>query len=179
MSGGAIARRILRCGDRIDPADTVTLDYESRFLRRKRFTTDSGATVLADLAETVSLDEGDALETTDGRHIVIRAASEDLIEIRASGAELARLAWHIGNRHTPAQIGEGRILIRRDHVLAGMLARLGAETSGIVAPFKPEGGAYGYGRTHGHDHLPHLDSAHLDSAHHDSARDGTAHPEKV
>jgi hypothetical protein len=46
------------------------------------------------------------------------------------------------------------LLIRDDHVLADMLARLGAEVSRVTAPFVPEGGAYGHGRTHGHSHGP-------------------------
>ena len=33
-----------------------------------------------------------------------------------------------------------------------MLARLGAALRPVMAPFRPEGGAYGHGRTHGHHH---------------------------
>ncbi|HCQ64977.1 MAG TPA: urease accessory protein UreE, partial [Rhodobacteraceae bacterium] len=76
-------------------------------------------------------------------------AAEDLLEIRG---DLTRLAWHIGNRHTPCQIEPARLLIQRDHVLHDMLVKLGAEVSEVVAPFMPEGGAYGHGRTHGHAH---------------------------
>ncbi len=132
-------------------ADSVTLDYEGRFLRRRLLTTDAGLPLQVDLAETVSLDEGDAFET-DGRLVTVRAAVEPLAEVAAEGAELARLAWHVGNRHAPAQIGEGRLWIRRDHVLEAMLARLGATVRPVMAPFRPEGGAYGHGRTHGHHH---------------------------
>ena len=82
----------------------------------------------------------------------MRAAPEPLAEVAAEGAELARLAWHVGNRHAPAQIGAGRLWIRRDHVLEAMLARLGATVRPVMAPFTPEGGAYGHGRTHGHSH---------------------------
>jgi urease accessory protein len=132
----------------------VTLDYEGRFLRRKLLTTDGGAALHVDLAETVSLGDGDAFETTAGAFIAVHAAAEPLAEITADGAELARLAWHIGNRHAPAEIGAGRILIRRDHVLEDMLARLGASMRPVIAPFAPEGGAYGHGRTHSHHHGP-------------------------
>ena len=130
--------------------DHVTLDYDARFLRRKVLTTDAGVQVLVDLPETTSLNAGDALQTTDGTLIGIRAAPEPLIEIR--GANLTRLAWHIGNRHTPCQIETDRLLIRRDHVLADMLTRLGASLRDVVEPFTPEGGAYGHGRTHSHAH---------------------------
>ena len=82
-------------------------------------------------------------------------------------AALARLAWHVGNRHTPAEILEGRLRILRDHVLEDMLIRLGAEIRHLEAPFRPEGGAYGMGRTHGHSHShdPHHDpDAHMRDA---------------
>ncbi|KAJ55504.1 urease accessory protein UreE [Actibacterium mucosum KCTC 23349] len=130
--------------------DTLTLSYEARFLRRKRLTTDAGDTVLLDLAETTSLDDGDALELPNGGRIGIRAAAEPLL--RVTGDSLPKLAWHIGNRHTPCQIAEDHLLLRHDHVLAKMLRQLGAEVVEIEAPFVPEGGAYGHGRTMGHDH---------------------------
>lgn len=131
-------------------ADHVTLDYEGRFLRRRRLETAGGRAVLVDLAEVTSLDDGDALELTDGSRIAVRAAEEPLLEVR--GAALARLAWHIGNRHTPCRIEADRLLIRQDHVLAAMLRQLGAELREIREPFRPEGGAYGHGRTLGHSH---------------------------
>ncbi|WP_300015300.1 urease accessory protein UreE [uncultured Roseobacter sp.] len=133
-----------------DTSDQVTLDYDARFLRRKVLTTDNGAQILVDLPKTTSLAHGDALETTDGTRIGIRAAAEPLLEIK--GQDLHRIAWHIGNRHTPCQIEVDRLLIQRDHVMAQMLNTLGAHVHEVVEPFTPEGGAYGHGRTHGHDH---------------------------
>ena len=130
-------------------ADSVTLDYEARLLRRRRLATDAGAHVLVDLAETVSLDHGDGLQLADGRVLGVRAAAEDLVAV---SGDLARLAWHIGNRHTPCQIGAGRLVIRRDHVIEAMLAQLGAVLTPVCESFRPEGGAYGHGRTMGHDH---------------------------
>lgn len=157
-----VAQSILRAATHVatPAADTVTLDYEGRFLRRKLLQTDGGAALSVDLAETISLDEGDAFATLDGQRVVVRAALEPLAEVVAEGAELARLAWHIGNRHTPAQIGQGRLWIRRDHVLEAMLARLGATVRPVMAPFRPEGGAYGHGRTHGHHHGGATDDPH-------------------
>jgi len=130
----------------------VTLDYEGRFLRRKVLTADDGTRFLVDLAETVSVEAGDAFVLDTGALVGVAAAPEPLTEIRADPAELARLAWHIGNRHTPCRIEPDRLLIRRDRVLSDMLVRLGARLSEIDAPFLPEGGAYGHGRTHGHTH---------------------------
>lgn len=127
----------------------VALSYEDRFLRRKRMVAGDLA-FLVDLPETVSLADGDAFELEDGRRITVTAAPEPLMAI--TGASLLRYAWHIGNRHTPCQIEDTRLLIREDHVLADMLRGLGAEVAPVTAPFTPEGGAYGHGRTLPHAH---------------------------
>ncbi len=130
--------------------DLVVLTYDERFLRRKVLATVHDERFLVDLDHTTSLGHGDAFMLEDGRLIEVIAAEEPLLAV--SGDDLVRLAWHIGNRHTPAQIEPARILIQRDHVMADMLAKLGATVSEVVEPFTPEGGAYGHGRTHGHDH---------------------------
>ncbi|MEO0666517.1 MAG: urease accessory protein UreE [Pseudomonadota bacterium] len=130
--------------------DHVSLTYEDRFLRRKVLTLASGAQLLVDLPQTTSLNHGGALITTDKAEIEIQAAPEPLLEV--TGDSLHRIAWHIGNRHTPCQIEDTRLLIQRDHVMADMLSKIGATTREVTEPFTPEGGAYGHGRTHGHDH---------------------------
>ncbi len=129
--------------------DSVTLDYEARFLRRKVLTAASGEQFLVDLPQTTSLNQGDAFKLDDGRLIEVIAAPEDLLEITG---DLTRLAWHIGNRHMPCQIEEHRLLIQRDHVIRDMLEKLGATLHDVHEPFTPEGGAYGHGRTHSHAH---------------------------
>lgn len=129
--------------------DHVTLDYDARFLRRKVLTSNGGIQFLVDLEQTASLNRGDAFQLEDGRLIEIVPASEALMEVTG---DLTRLAWHIGNRHTPCQIEDDRLLIQHDHVLRDMLKQLGATLRDVVEPFTPEGGAYGHGRTHGHAH---------------------------
>jgi urease accessory protein len=128
----------------------VTLDYEARFLRRKRLLCDTGEPFLVDLAETVSLNHGDVFICDDGTRIAIRAAAEPVIEIWHEN--LPMVAWHIGNRHTPCEVLPDHLVIRKDHVLSDLLSKLGAQTIEKDAPFKPLGGAYGYGRTHAHSH---------------------------
>ena len=149
MTDLPIAQTLHRQG--AEPTDeTCRLDYAARFLRRKRLTTEAGRPFVVDLPQTTSLDDGDALELTDGTRIAIHAAEEAVLEVR--GDSLARLAWHIGNRHTPCQIAEGHLLIQNDPVIRHMLEHLGAAITEAQAPFTPEGGAYGHGRTHSHDH---------------------------
>lgn len=142
--------QILHRHSHANTAGSVTLSYDDRFLRRKRLTTDSGEAFVVDLAQTTSLDAGDALELTDGRLIAVKAAVEDVLVV--TGETLPRLAWHIGNRHTPCQIEADRLLIQRDPVIRHMLAHLGATVTEAQEPFTPEGGAYGHGRTHAHEH---------------------------
>jgi urease accessory protein len=132
------------------PYDLVTLSYDQRFLRRKVLTTVHDEDFLVDLEHTTSLNHGDAFELGDGRLIEVIAAEEDLLEV--TGADLVRLAWHIGNRHMPCQIEADRLLIQRDHVIRDMLGHLGATLREVSEPFTPEGGAYGHGRTHAHAH---------------------------
>lgn len=132
--------------------DRVTLTYDERFLRRKRLATVHGLDFLVNLAETLSLNHGDCFRLMDGRLIEVIAAEEPVVVVTG---DLARLAWHIGNRHTPCQIEADRLLIRQDHVIEAMLVQLGATLSRALEPFTPEGGAYGHGRTLGHSHGGH------------------------
>jgi urease accessory protein len=139
----------IRKGPTLPGALTVTLDYDERLIRRKRLVSDQGEAVVVDLAEMVSLDHLDALVLADGRLVTVLAAPEVLYDVRGP---LTRLAWHIGNRHTPCQIEGDRLLIRADPVLKLMLQGLGATVVEVTEPFRPEGGAYGHGRTFGHEH---------------------------
>jgi len=135
---------------------TVTLTYADRCRRRVRLLDDAGAPFLLDLVRPARLADGDGLALTDGSVIRVVAAPEPLVEALARDARhLARLAWHVGNRHVPAEIvGETCLRIAHDRVLQEMLRGLGAETRAITAPFHPEGGAYATlaaGHHHGHD----------------------------
>lgn len=130
--------------------DSVALSYDERLLRRKRLTTAGGDSFLVDLPETVSLQGGEGFELEDGRVIAVEAGEDELLEVK--GGDLLRFAWHIGNRHAPCQIEADRLLIQRDSVMADMLRQLGAQVAEVSAPFTPEGGAYGLGRTLPHEH---------------------------
>jgi urease accessory protein len=129
---------------------TVTLTYDDRHRRRLRLITDEGRPFLLDLADARVLREGDLIALDDGSWVRVRAAPEAVLDIHAPDAlALARIAWHLGNRHTPTQILPGALRIRADHVLEHLLTdHLGAEVTRATAPFDPEGGAYG----HGHEH---------------------------
>jgi urease accessory protein len=122
---------------------SVTLAYLDRHRRRIRLIDDAGEAFLLDLPETAHLGDGDGLLLEGGGYILVRAAAEPLIEVSCDGpAELARLAWHLGNRHLPVQIVGDRLRLRDDHVILHMIEGLGAKAARIKAPFDPEGGAY-------------------------------------
>ena len=175
----------------------VTLAHHDRHRRRIRLSADDGTSFLLDLSEATVLRHGDGLKLESGGYIEVQAAPEPLIEVRAASAQLlARLAWHLGNRHLPAEIHADRILIRDDHVIVDMLKGLGASVAAVNAPFDPEGGAYGqhnhdpshpyglgsrygkggekagghshdHGHDHGHDHSHDHDHGHGHHHHHD------------
>lgn len=150
----------------------VVLAHDERHLRRKLLTLEGGGEVMVDLPAAIVLEDGDALVLEDGALVAVTAAQEPLYAVTARDAvHLAKLCWHLGNRHLPAEIGEDRILIGRDHVIRDMLAGLGATVTEIVASFSPERGAYhGHGHSHahghGHDHSPDHPHEHGHRRHH-------------
>jgi urease accessory protein len=137
-------------------AGSVTLAYDDRHRRRLTIRSDAGQTILLDLPAARHLRDGDRLLLEDGRRLLVRAAAEPVVEVVAGDPRaLARLAWHLGNRHTPAQILPDRLRIRPDHVLEAMLEGLGARLESKSAPFDPEHGAYGQGHGQGGHHHDH------------------------
>jgi urease accessory protein len=129
--------------------DRVVLDASQRHRRRLVLTAERGTILLLDLPHAATLRDGDGLMLEDGAVVRVTGKPEPLYEIVAADAfDLARLAWHLGNRHADVQVLGERLRIRRDHVLAEMLRGLGAQVTAIEAAFDPESGAYD---SHEHD----------------------------
>jgi urease accessory protein len=134
-------------------AGTLTLDFDARYRRRIRLTADQGEDVLLDLPKTVAMADGDGLQLEDGRWLRIQAAAELIVEVRHKDLnQLARLAWHLGNRHLPTEIRNQVLRIRPDHVIEEMLSGFGADLLKVHVSFQPEGGAYGSNEHH-HNHV--------------------------
>jgi urease accessory protein len=132
--------------------DSIALDAHERYRRRIVLTGERGTTFLLDLPHATALRDGDGLVLDDGALVRVAGRAEPLVEIAAAdGPALARLAWHIGNRHVDVQILGDRLRIRRDHVIEDMLRGLGARMTSIEAPFEPEPGAYDH--DHGDFHV--------------------------
>jgi urease accessory protein len=150
------ASQVLRAGAwrTAEAGDRVVLDADERYRRRIVMTGERGGKFLLDLPEATALRDGDGLVLDDGAIVAVVARPEPLMEIAAAGTAeqtpiMARLAWHLGNRHTEVQIIEGKLRMRRDHVLEEMLIGLGAVLTPIEAPFEPERGAYRHGHGEG------------------------------
>jgi len=149
-----------RHGRRI--ADTVILDYTQRSSQKTSVTSINGTAIAIDLPSPVRLRTDDLLLLDDGSLVEVVAAPEPLIEARAADLPaLARLAWHLGDRHVPVQVLANRIRVRRDPAIEVLLKSLGAKIVWLEAPFEPEGGAYESTHTHEHGH------GHHRSHHHD------------
>jgi urease accessory protein len=148
------AREVRPAGhwDNATAVDQIVLDAHERHRRRVVLTGERGTTFLLDLPQATALHDGDGLLLEDGAIVRVVGRPEPLAEIAAADAhQLARLAWHIGNRHVDVQIVGNRLRIRRDHVIEDMLRGLGARLVAIEAPFDPELGAYEH-HHHGHEH---------------------------
>jgi urease accessory protein len=136
--------------NRATAVDRVVLDADERHRRRAMLTGEGGTKFLLDLPQVATLRDGDGLVLDNGSIVCVAGKPEQLVEIAAASPEqLARLAWHLGNRHTDVQVAGDKLRIRRDHVLEDMLTRLGARLTPVDAPFEPESGAYGHHHDHG------------------------------
>jgi len=145
--------------------DAVILDYAQRNAQKLTVTGVNGTVITVDLHEPARLRADDLLVLDDGTLAEVVAAPEPLIEARASDrAGLARLAWHLGDRHVSVQMLPNRIRVRRDPAIEALLMALGAKAMTIDAPFEPEGGAYALAQynDHAHDHHGHLHGHHHD-----------------
>jgi urease accessory protein len=132
-------------------SDRVVLDADERQRRRIVLTGEKGTRLLLDFAKPMILRDGDGLVLEDGSVVQVAGRVELLVEVSATApADVVRLAWHIGNRHTDIQFTDQSFRIRHDHVLEEMLKGLGATTREVEAPFDPEPAAP-HGRHHDHD----------------------------
>jgi urease accessory protein len=123
--------------------DHVRLTFDERNRRRLRYVALGGTEFVLDLPRATVMRDGDGLKLENGQVIAVAAAPEPLAEVTAPDLHtLLRLAWHIGNRHLPAELQPSRILIRDDHVIVHMLEGLGATVRRLEATFSPEPGAY-------------------------------------
>jgi len=128
----------------------LELAFELRCRSRLRARLASGEEVALALPRGTVLRDGDLLRADDGRAVRVVAQPERVMQVScATKLELARAAYHLGNRHVPLQIAPDWLRLAEDPVLRRMLEGLGATVTVLDAPFEPEAGAYGE-HSHGH-----------------------------
>ncbi len=124
-------------------SDSVILPFEARQKKRQRVQLASGREGQIKLARASVLRGGDCLSGPSGDIVRVDAALEMLSVVNASDAEqLARAAYHLGNRHVWVQVGSNSLCYLRDHVLDAMLHSMGIDVQAVEQPFEPEAGAY-------------------------------------
>jgi len=144
--------KIPRTAYKLEVKGQLKLPFDSRQKSRLKTKLVSGEEVGLMLPRGEILRGGDLVTASDGRVIEVLAEPEKLLHIEADS--LPRIAYHLGNRHVPVQVGEGFLRIAADHVLEEMLKKLGAKVREVEAPFEPEAGAYAGGQ-HQHDEMGH------------------------
>ena len=128
------------------------LDFESRSKSRLLLRLDNGEQGALVVERGRLLRGGETVTLQDGRAVEIVAAEESLLQaLSEDGVLLARAAYHLGNRHVAVQVLEHGLRFLADHVLGEMVRGLGLSVTALVAPFEPEGGAYGHSHAHGSD----------------------------
>lgn len=166
-------------GDDALPADSIMASPAQRRAHRGEVIGSGGAHYAFALDQPVLLRMGDLCELENGTLVEVVVEPEPLIEVRGRDPiHLARLAWHLGDRHVPVQVLPNRLRTPADGVIEALLTSLGARVVAIEAPFDPEGGAYAAPAArhdhhhdhahHGHDHHHHHghDHCHHDHGHH-------------
>lgn len=160
--------KIPRAAYKLEVKGQLRLPFESRQKSRLKTRLVSGEEVALVLPRGEILRGGDLVTASDGRVIEVVAEPERLLHIESDS--LARLAYHLGNRHVPVQVGEGFLRIAADHVLEEMVKKLGGKVSEVEAPFEPEAGAYAGGH-HQHDEMGHGGKIHDHGHDHDHNHD--------
>jgi urease accessory protein len=163
--------KIPRSAYKVEVKGQLKLPFELRQKSRLRTQLVSGEEVGLVLPRGEILRGGDLVTASDGRVIEVLAAPEKLLHVEAANAtDLAKAAYHLGNRHVPVQVGEGFLRLSADHVLEEMLKKLGAKVTHVEAPFEPEAGAYAGGH-HQHDEMGHGGRIHDHHHEHDHAHE--------
>jgi len=163
--------KIARSAYKVEVRGQLRLPFESRQKSRLRAKLVSGEEVGLMLPRGEILRGGDLVTASDGRVIEVIAEPEKLLHVESG--ELARIAYHLGNRHVPVQVGETFLRIAEDHVLEEMVRKLGAKVSRVEAAFEPEAGAYAGGH-HQHDEMGHggkIHDHHHEEHEHDHVHD--------
>lgn len=131
----------------------LALPFERRQRPRQRAALECGREIGLLLQRGTVLRGGDRLKAETGEIVAVVAAPEAVSTVRCSDTrQLARIAYHLGNRHVALEVGDGWVRYAADHVLDDMVRGLGAAAIRGLAPFEPEAGAYSAEHSHSSGH---------------------------
>jgi urease accessory protein len=132
---------------------TLTIDLDTRLKSRAQVTLDDGRAAGLMLPRGQIIRGGELLTTEDGSETVLVVAAPETVSRVSIDAPLllAKVCYHLGNRHVPLQIEQGWLRYQHDHVLDDMVRGLGVAVTTEQAPFEPEAGAY-QSAPHQHQH---------------------------
>ncbi len=117
-------------------ADPLVLDWDLRAKTRQRCRTAAGRDLGIKLPTGTRLAPGATLLVGDGFHVVVVAAEEDVWVVACPGrSDLARVAFELGNRHLPIEIGSHEIAVRHDPTLESAWTKLGVKARRLTRPF--------------------------------------------
>ena len=127
--------------------DSVALTWEQRQRRHQKLLTLQGREIALALPTGTRLQAGDLLSTTEG-WIEVDLAPEDVLLIHPrSRQETAFVAYQIGNRHLPLEIGEQGLKTLYEPVLETHLEQQGLPVERTQLPFTPVSATSGHPHT--------------------------------
>src|SRR5215472_2452022 len=162
-------------------AATVSLDWDTRQKSRFEAIDSTGRAIGLFLARGTIVRGGDVLVAEDGSLVVVEALAQPVLVATAAktsqapALDLARAAYHLGNRHVALEVRADRLVLEPDHVLAELLRRMGLHVAETRGAFEPEAGAYDAASTHGHGGHDHDQSHGHDRAHDHDHEDQRGH----
>jgi urease accessory protein len=123
--------------------DELILPYDLRQKARQRVKLRSGREAGLFLPRGTTLKDGDRLSGEEGICLKVVAAEETVSIAKVTDPlRLAKIAYHIGNRHVALKVLKDRLIYLHDHVIDDMVTRLGGTVTVTRQPFEPEEGAY-------------------------------------
>ncbi|WP_112663075.1 urease accessory protein UreE [Microvirga flavescens] len=169
-----IVRKPAVKADRV--VDQVSLNYAARSRRHLHVTGEKGIAFLADLEMETVLNDGDAFRLEDGRLVLVKAAAQPLLEVKAENPlRLTRLAWHLGGRHALAEVTADAVYVENDPSLAELVRGQGCTASPVERPFQPERSIHECAHDHGDGHHNHHGHNHDHGHEHHDHEHGHAH----
>ena len=122
--------------------EVLSLPHALRERSRQRVTLPSGREAGLILPRGTLLRHGDLLRSAQGVVVRVEAAGEHLsLVVFQNARDMARAAFHLGNRHAPVQIGPDFLAYEQDPVLDELMGKLGFSVEHRFGPFEPEPGA--------------------------------------